>query len=1363
MVSQPPNEDELNDDPWPTMKILNAQPPTSININTINNNLNTISNYQQQPDTQPQTPNTHNNEHSTLSIFERLRHFLYINFVLNKRSFILSILSYAADIILFVSLNLFLFSNKKFIYELSCSLTDTNNNNNNMIHFSTSTNMMKINYNLTTDLSTDNTNINVSIPRTNNMLSELEQPTKTLKQSYLSLQIIILFVFFICFILSYLIKLQFKYHRLALNMYDYDVEMNINNQDKDRDGIDSLASTTTGSHFSSSVNKKLSSLLKRILNRLFTKLASILLNFFFGYQFCQNCFIQQPNELNDGYSIFIHIFIMICVVFRCFIIFLNKKNSKNQLNHLNKLQQKQKDLFNDINNKQNHKYFYYYYSYLIRSNQIQCNQLKQHQNNQNTFRIFQMDDVSLFIGFISSLFHLFTFLKAFELVFVFLPLLFTLILLRFKSSLNAILNLSLIVMSLLIISSSNSFSSITDISSYYLEKKYMEPNTNNSPIVAKLLSPNNTTPNNENINISRNECNSYYDYHNIQNSSSIINLFSYNLLTFFCFLLTFYFKSILSIYYCTLTGLERWNLSFLCKLSFWRKLSIYVSFLVYLLFILTCTIALCIKLKNWSLLSLPFYLFISFIWACFQLLNTINLTHLMNKINDCFLLLNESNSLSQANSFENSSNHSKKSKSSQIYNNNNNNPVCSTNRNNRNSTLSQSSGNNNNNSKGSFKLKKFLQRFLSYDKLNMNDEIINEHMNVSNVPIHRILAYKGVRHLGSISYRISLYCFFQTILLAPFAFYTNSPITIGMYLITLILNFIWLSLLYQFPKSNSGTCIAHAIVAPPLILNIYNNGTLATNNSSTINTNNPFLSSLSKKSSTTNSSSGTYTTTTTSSTTGNSLLFLPFNYQQALTQRCTYLLNKIQMFLQFHLIENFGCDFASNGLNKDGLELKLRNFFQKRSNDGSYYNTYILYYCGPTSNLTDNFAFVDGNELGIEQICDIWKKVHLNDDIGFKDSNENDDMEKVIISANENENENENPNNNNGTGSASGSGSEEENKQDNQIENMKKKKINKDDITRKKEKKNYNSRLIIILDAENTSKSLNYIKTKLNEQNLYIALQTVKYNLNNSSGQCGLVKSTTTKSKGIENKLILGDKTFKSNAKQSLMGPGSPQTISGNFFDSYLNFGKFTLDWIKSNCNSSNINSYENENLHNQLEFINQNENFFYHNNDFDEEEENELMNKDHEDDDEDDDDDESNEYDLENTANGNSGAVDKHTIKTKKNISNANTTGNNNGKAHRDSSAFFYEAKCAFSRYWLDFNFETKNEKALAHDFNQFWNLYYPYLICKPLLKLLNCRIFYLRFNFIRKIIFTLRHIKNSMIPMHEYDTGHGFKIFNN
>lgn len=206
------------------------------------------------------------------------------------------------------------------------------------------------------------------------------------------------------------------------------------------------------------------------------------------------------------------------------------------------------------------------------------------------------------------------------------------------------------------------------------------------------------------------------------------------------------------------------------------------------------------------------------------------------------------------------------------------------------------------------------------------------------------------------------------------------------------------------------------------------------------------------------------------------------------------------------------------------------------------------------------------------------------------------------------------------------------------------------------------------------------------------------------------------------------------------MGPGSPQTISGSFFDTYLNIGKFTLDWIKSNCNAA-YNFYENSNANNELESLNQTENFLGGlnslANDFPEEkeEEDEDEYRDEEDDD-DDDEEEDDEFDQDN----------------QKSI-NLNKSPN--------SATFFYETKCAFSRYWIDFKFDNASDRTLAQDFNQFWHLYYPSFICKPLLKLINCRIFYIKFEFLKKIIFLLRRLKNRIIPMHEFDTGHGFKLF--
>lgn len=493
-----------------------------------------------------------------------------------------------------------------------------------------------------------------------------------------------------------------------------------------------------------------------------------------------------------------------------------------------------------------------------------------------------------------------------------------------------------------------------------------------------------------------------------------MNLYSYNFLTFTSFLITFYLKSFLNIYYCTLTSLERWNLSFLSSTSFagsstggssstfslnnryfWRKLLIYATFFLYLLFIVTCTGYTIVKFNKWSILILPFFYTLTLVWLLFQVLNIINLNNLLNKINDCYLLLNESNSVMiESGSGHHHHHHHHHHKSRMAGGSGANNLRSSSTSS---STSSHLSSSKSSQAKGRsrllYNLRKFLHNFLNYNKLNgrnLNDDDIGGGGN-SNIPIHRILSYKGVRHLGSISYRICIYCLTLTILLSVFVILTQSSLTIMLYLCILNINFIWLSLLYQFSKNKNGNCVAYALVAPPLILNVYTNNTL---NSTTTNTFGSTMSS-SKKYKTaqstllTTASSNTYSSNTTSgvSSSGSSnqmAASLPFNYQQALTQRCNFILNKFQAFLQYHQIENYGCDFASNGLNKMALETKLRAFFKKRTipsdPNSLYYNTYLLYYCGPTSPLTDNLAFIDGNELSIEEICNIWREVHCKTD-----------------------------------------------------------------------------------------------------------------------------------------------------------------------------------------------------------------------------------------------------------------------------------------------------------------------------------------------------------------------------------------------
>lgn len=176
--------------------------------------------------------------------------------------------------------------------------------------------------------------------------------------------------------------------------------------------------------------------------------------------------------------------------------------------------------------------------------------------------------------------------------------------------------------------------------------------------------------------------------------------------------------------------------------------------------------------------------------------------------------------------------------------------------------------------------------------------------------------------MGSISYRISLYCLGLTLLLSPFTIYSISPthpITLGLYLCTLSLSLIYLSLLYQFPATQSGSCVAYVCVAPPLAFNIYQNQTMSsagagtTMSSSTSGTTNSKTTTSSSKSRT--ASSGLSATMGTVGIGTNS--YMPFNYQQALQHRCAYLLQRMQAFLQFHLIDNFGCDLApANGFRK---------------------------------------------------------------------------------------------------------------------------------------------------------------------------------------------------------------------------------------------------------------------------------------------------------------------------------------------------------------------------------------------------------------------------------------------------------------
>ena len=71
------------------------------------------------------------------------------------------------------------------------------------------------------------------------------------------------------------------------------------------------------------------------------------------------------------------------------------------------------------------------------------------------------------------------------------------------------------------------------------------------------------------------------------------------------------------------------------------------------------------------------------------------------------------------------------------------------------------------------------------------------------------------------------------------------------------------------------------------------------------------------------------------------------------SQRCTSILNGLERFMTNNLIEMFGCDYSSSGINMSFIGSKLKTFFSRRTNDGRRYDTYFFYFSGPTNDHGD--------------------------------------------------------------------------------------------------------------------------------------------------------------------------------------------------------------------------------------------------------------------------------------------------------------------------------------------------------------------------------------------------------------------------
>ena len=844
-----------------------------------------------------------------------------------------------------------------------------------------------------------------------------------LKQSYLSLQIITVFIFFIYFILNNLIKLQLKYHRLAIrkNKYAYrnnnSVEMNGVNEEEDDDDDDddddedqsddkikhnySFATSFSSSHYSSSINSSRSSKLKRIFKIILSKFSSSLLYFFYGYQYCQNTFltdITSPRNINNSttldvdsnliindensvrINILLTVFIVIATVLRVVIYHLRNYLLVNNEQHQQQVQKKKTNviIFND-------------YNYIL-----------------------------LFVGYNLSFFHVFSIDIAFKLSLTLFILLVSKHLLDYKQYKSVLFEIILLLICL------NSY---------------------------------------------------FHGYLNV----------NFNVFLFSSFLITFFYKKISfncscccwccrqssplsSIKNTSTTCLEILNKKFLCKNLKFHKFCILTTLILKLGLLAIIILVLIAKYQSFSLIIiLPIFVILSIIWLLFNLLNVINLWLLMNKISECYKI-----------AFDNAGI--------------NNRQQLVDNMDDEENTLDKiDSRENQQIKKTSFK-DYFVKLFRS--KLPVKIRVLN-----------RIMAYKGIRYLATISHYIGVICFIQTLLLIIFVININSIIILNLFFIIISINLFWLNLIHELSSIISGTSIIYALVAP-IDDSSSNRLTFLTSPINTTDTNGP------------SSSLPTYQNT----------YYQPSSYKQDIfNKRSTYLLNKLYKFINNHLIENYGCDYLTPSFSRASIETKLKAFFSKSTLDGPKYNTYIFYYCGPSLKTLSNQQQVcnlllqDGTQLTIEDIISIWKEIHCSSQQTLqsqphKRSNESIRYKNMPNKADTTDSDNEQSGvGYNGTISSHPNG--------------------KAVLTLKTTNSiaSNSSRLILVIDAENTDLLLKYVERNLTQRNLFVALQTAVYFTPEN-----LPKRKKNRGKGKKDSIKLSS-----------------------------NVGRFTIDWINYSCKSN--------------------------------------------------------------------------------------------------------------------------------------------------------------------------------------------------
>ncbi|NXP72298.1 TM168 protein, partial [Ramphastos sulfuratus] len=212
-----------------------------------------------------------------------------------------------------------------------------------------------------------------------------------------------------------------------------------------------------------------------------------------------------------------------------------------------------------------------------------------------------------------------------------------------------------------------------------------------------------------------------------------------------------------------------------------------------------------------------------------------------------------------------------------------------------------------------------------HTKLNDCHKVYYTHRAEHN-SLDRVMASKGMRHFCLISEQLVFFSLVATAVLGAVSWQPTSGIFMNAFLIVLPLESMAHGLFHELGNCLGGTCVGYAVVIPTNFCSPDGQPTL-----------------------------------------------LPPEHVQELNLRSTGMLNAIQRFFAYHMIETYGCDYSTSGLTFDTLHSKIKSFLELRTADGPRHDTYILYYSGH-SHSTGEWALAGGDALRLDTLLEWWRE-----------------------------------------------------------------------------------------------------------------------------------------------------------------------------------------------------------------------------------------------------------------------------------------------------------------------------------------------------------------------------------------------------